>query len=637
MEAKQLTYTNHIMNLLLTDKEGLYKTNKFKTAETLVNILNKDITEFKYENDNDLSYLLDIFDILPKLINGEKQLMHSLYDRFTYIHNAISNLLHSAPEDMNEHSSSRFNILKRIIDEMENAMLCIYLDNPVAYDRNKEAFIEYVIFTLKFPNITKNAIEKFPYLVNSINPEGVPLINRVLDHYLDSLEEYLSYENLGHIDDLIYYNKVLKLIMDSNKIKIDDYSIEYMLKKIKEFYESKNYTQNRHKEKLSFFVNDCINILTRNQEPETIDYLNYKYEIHSNFKEAHNLEAKRIYIANKKILTPTTKRKIYTFDGEGAFELDDGLSITYEDGIYHFGVHIADPGSYIDFNNILMDEAIRRTTSLYMENECIPLFPFILSGDTMSLNVGKQTYCMSYYYDIDERTGKLLNFDIKHEICEITGNLTYNQFDEYLNKGTDDQELFDTLINLSNISGILKGVYHEDPAYYEFSHRGMTESQKVIENAMIYNNHQVAKLASTRDVPFIYRCHDIAGVDKNMLNNLQENLKVKDRNSEIIKEINKYKELMARASYSRINTGHHGLGLEYYSHTTSPLRRLADIINIMCIKMFLMNTSYSKDDIKRMIDLIDQMTEQINLKRNSCLDYEIQYDIIKNRNLKKVS
>lgn len=635
MEAKQLNYTNHIMDLLLTDKGGLFLTNKYKTSEALVDILEKDISDFKFENDNDLNYLLDIFNIFPKLIKGEKQLMQSLYNRFTYIHNTISNILHRAPENMNEHDNSRFNILKQIINEMENAMLCIYLDNPVAYDYNKEAFIEYVIFTLKYPNIAKDAIDKFPYLVNSINRNGESLINRVLDHYLASLEEYLSYENLGHIDDLIYYSKILKIIMESDKIKIDNYSIEYMLKKIKKFYESKNYTQNRHKEKLSFFINDCINILTGNQEPETIDYLNYKYEIHSTFKEAHMLEAKRIYIANKKILTPTTRRKIYTFDGEGAFELDDGLSITYEDGIYHFGEHIADPGSYIDFNNILMDEAIRRTTSLYVGNECISQFPMIVAGDTMSLNTGKQTYCMSYYYDIDARTGELLNFDIKHDICEISGNLTYNQFDEYLNKGTDNQELFKTLYHLSNISGIIKQVYHEDPAFYEFSHREMTESQKVIENAMIYNNYQIAKRAYEQGIPFIYRCHNMADIDINMLNNLQENLRVKDRNQDIIKEINKYKDLMPRAFYSRINSGHHGLGLEYYSHTTSPLRRLADIINIMCIKKFMLNTPYTEDDIKKMSELIDQMTEQINLKRNSCLDYEVQYVRIKNQSKKR--
>lgn len=624
MEFNQPTYKKHIKRLLLEKPDAILLTNKYKSAITLVDILEDELNDFRYDSTKDITFLSHIFALIGKLIDGDEILLKNLSDRFTYIHNYLKNLIKSRPKEMQEIETANYKLLQKIIDEMENTMLQIYLDNPVEYNYDKEAFIEYVIFTLKYENIVREAINKFPHIVNSIDSNNVSLIEKVLDSYLSSLDEYLSEENLGHIDDLIYYGKVLKKIVTSNKVKIDNYSIEKMIAKINEFYRSKHYTQNRHKEKLSFFINDCINILTNSCEPETIEYLNYKYEIHNRFKEAHNLEAKRIYIANKKILTPTTKRKIYTFDGEGAFELDDGLSITYEDGIYHLGVHIADPLSYIDFNSILMDEAKRRTTSIYIGDECIPQFPFILSSDTMSLNVGKQTYCMSYYFDIDALNGRLINFDIKNEICEIAGNYSYNQYDEFLNKGTDDLELFDTLMLLTSVSSILKKVYSENPLFSEIDvHNIQAESPKVIESAMIYTNYNVAKYFDERGLPFMYRCHSMSPKNMDLLNTLEENLMSKDKN--MIKEINKFKELMQRAYYSSKNIGHFGLGIDYYSHITSPLRRLADIICGICIRKFYLNRSYTKEDIKTVTELIDEIAEQINQKRTSCVDYEIQY------------
>lgn len=630
MEIKQPTYKNRIKKLLIENPSEILLTNKYKSAETLVDILEEDLNKFRYDSKEDLNYLQKIFGLIGKLIDGDEVLLKGLYDRFTYIHNFINNLIKSRPQEMSHLEVSNYKLLQRIIEEMENTMLQIYLDNPVEYNYDKEAFIEYIIFTLKYENIVKEAVHKFPHIVNSIDKNNVSLIEKVLDAYLESLDEYLSEENLGHIDNLIYYGKVLKIIVTSDKVKIDNYSIKKMIDKIKDFYQSKHYTQNRHKEKLTFFINDCINILTNSCEEETIDYLNYKYEIHSKFKEAHNLEAKRIYLANKKILTPTTKRKIYTFDGEGAFELDDGLSITYEDGIYHLGVHIADSLSYIGFDNILMDEAKRRTTSIYVDDKCIPMLPFILSGDTISLNVNKQTYCMSYYFDIDALSGSLIKFDIKNEICEVAGNYTYHQFDEFLNKGTNDLELFNTLMLLTNVSSILKKVYMENPLFTEINdHNHQYESTKVVESAMIYTNYNTAKYFDERCLPFMYRCHSMSPKNMDLLNTLEENLMSKDK--DMSKEIIKFKELMQRAYYSSKNIGHFGLGIDYYSHVTSPLRRLADIICGICIRKFYLNRDYTKEDIKIVTELIDEMAEQINQKRTSCVDYEIQYLRLKNR------
>lgn len=620
-----MDYKQHIKNLLIKNKEGIFKTNKNKSVVVLVDILEEEITTFDYEGGKNIYYLFDLLDVLGIMLENEESLQSQFQDRFTYIHNMIRNLIHAKPEDASLHAENRYKTLKSLIQRMENTMLRIYYNNPTDYNPDNEEFIYYIVFKLKYINFFKAAITKFPYIVNSADAEGVSLVEKVLDKYLESLEIYLSDANLGPIDDLIYYDKVMQAIMSSEKIKTDDYTKKLMLKKVKNFAKKHDFEANRLKEKQSFFLNNMVNIINGEPEDLSIEFLNYKYEVHNTFKQAHVLEAKSIYNAHKVIKGRPAKRKIYTFDGEGAKELDDGLSITYEDGIYHVGVHIADPGFYIPETSILMDEANKRTTSLYMEDTCIPLFPFDLSGDIMSLNTGKKTMAMSYYFDIDALTGELINFDIKNELVNITANMSYDYFNQCIDQGTDNKELFETLIHLCNVSEIFKKTYKEDSIYHELhKDKDTTLSRSVVESAMIYTNYQVAKLFSERDLPFIYRCHNIDSLSIEQLTELQERLKGTRRTEKIIKDIEMMKSIFPRAFYSRKNTGHYGLGIQYYCHATSPLRRLADNLVNECIKKFILNP-YTEDDILIMQDKIDMVSENINNKRATSDDYEIQY------------
>lgn len=635
MDRTQLTYSQLIKQTLINNKEKLYSMNKNKVAMTLVSILKEDIENFDYSTSENKNYLFDIFDILYDLIKDSRSLQIQFYDDFTFIHNEIRKLLHAKPKEDNATIDKNYNLLRQLINKMENAILGFDYGNPVEYDPNKEEFISYIIFKLKYINIFNQAYEKFPHIVNSLDKDGIPLVEKVLDAYLKALEAYLSKENLGPIDDLIYYDKVLKIFFNSKKMKIDKFSKTLMLDKVKEFCQNHTYTSIIHKEKLSFFINDILNTINDEEEDINLGYLSYKYEVHNEFKESHILESKRIHRQYENVGRATTKRKIYTFDGEGAKELDDGLSLTLKDGIYHFGVHIADPGSYIPKSSILYDEASRRTTSLYMDDYCIPMYPFNLAGDTMSLNTDKNTYCMSFYFDIDAYTGELIKFNIKNEICKITENCSYKHFDDCLDHGTDDEEFFNMLVNLTNLTDILKRVYNEEALYKQFHPRTeVTAATSAVEAAMIYTNHQIAKLFSERELPFIYRCHTINESDIEKLTRLQNRLREKECTLDIVHNIEFLKNLYPRARYSRNNTGHYGLGIDYYSHVTSPLRRLADNVAMMCIKQFILNP-YNKEDIKRMNEYIDETAETINNKRASVEDYEIQYLRLLNNNKEK--
>lgn len=620
-----MAYNQHIKKLLLNNNTELLARNKNKISIAIVDILEEETLKFNLDEESNYDYLYQGFDILVENLRYAKEIQIQLYDRFTYIHNEMRNILHTIPkEGLTDKQKAKVGSLHRIMNKMEETMLRIYYNSPIEYDPSKEEYIYFIIFDLKNINFFRTACEKFPHMVNSLNKKGIPLIEVVLNKYLEALNDYIAKPNLGPIDDLIYYDKVLTTILESDKFNITDVEKELLLNKINKFRENHiRLLSQRAKEKMYFYTNSALLKLNGDKEDENISYMNYKYEVHDVFKEAHKSEAKQIYIANQNIEEPTFKSSIYTFDGEGACEIDDGLSISFEDGIYHLGVHIADPTAYIKEDSIINDEARKRTRSLYMEDSSISMYPLNLSRDLMGLNKGKRTYGMSYYFDIDSRTGSIIKFDIKAEPIIITKNMTYDQFDYILRHGTYDKNIEETLILLNQVSAILKQVYNEDLIYHEFHNlRDTSVSRGIVESAMIYANYNVAKTFDEKELPFIYRCHVVDEDKLKELTDLQERLKLRQKTDQMVKDLEMIKNLFPRAYYTRINDGHYGLGIDYYSHVTSPLRRYADNIANRCIKKFLLN-KYTEDDIKEMNEYIDMVSEEINQKRRSLDEYEI--------------
>jgi len=129
------------------------------------------------------------------------------------------------------------------------------------------------------------------------------------------------------------------------------------------------------------------------------------------------------------------------------------------------------------------------------------------------------------------------------------------------------------------------------------------DAHKMIEEWMLLANKTVAKYMSKKDpnqeVPYVYRVHDLPDPDRLMeLAILASESGIKlnfDTPKQITKSLNSLSDesgdqevlhilkpmairCMAKAAYSSDNIGHYGLGFEYYSHFTSPIRRYADVL-----------------------------------------------------------
>jgi ribonuclease R len=123
-------------------------------------------------------------------------------------------------------------------------------------------------------------------------------------------------------------------------------------------------------------------------------------------------------------------------------------------------------------------------------------------------------------------------------------------------------------------------------------------AHRLIEEMMLAANVEVAKFISSKEIPGLYRIHDspnteAIGMLERYIHNFGGNVrlgagKLQKRLTRALQEFEGKPEAlilniltlrsMSQAKYSPANIGHFGLGFEFYSHFTSPIRRYPDLI-----------------------------------------------------------
>ena len=129
---------------------------------------------------------------------------------------------------------------------------------------------------------------------------------------------------------------------------------------------------------------------------------------------------------------------------------------------------------------------------------------------------------------------------------------------------------------------------------FVFKKKKSLESYKLIEELMVIANENIAKFIKNNNLNSIFRNHEKPKLDK--INELKKTLRdnsiitnSKFNNQKdfinILNYINKDNfflndallKTQSKAFYSCENFGHFGLGLDYYTHFTSPIRRYSDL------------------------------------------------------------
>lgn len=322
-----------------------------------------------------------------------------------------------------------------------------------------------------------------------------------------------------------------------------------------------------------------------------------------------------------------TDEKVFTIDGSHTKDRDDAISIKIdEEGNFILRVHISDVSHYIEENSPLDIEAKQRGTSLYMGDSVVPMLPHKISNGICSLNEGvdRLTKTVEIVIDLDgnvieEKTKiyysyinskKAMTYEDVNKLLE-EGKMPngYESFAEelyllyYLSELRNKKRREEGNIEFSSSDTVIRN--EENDLKFEEVHQHAAE--KMIENCMIIANEQVAKTYFELELPFISRNHEEPHLDSlvfKLRKLISEGLCGSDA-AYLIKKaekksltpydldnfLRKYKNTpveeilsvdiltcMSKAFYSPEPLGHYGLGLEYYTHFTSPIRRITDLI-----------------------------------------------------------
>ncbi|MDR0694733.1 MAG: VacB/RNase II family 3'-5' exoribonuclease [Prevotellaceae bacterium] len=310
----------------------------------------------------------------------------------------------------------------------------------------------------------------------------------------------------------------------------------------------------------------------------------------------------------------------FTIDPDGTKDVDDALSIReLPNGNREIGVHIADVTHYVKPGSILDKHAYQYTTSVYLPDRVLPLFPDTVTHGC-SLFAGMDKLAFSVLFEINSEA-KVIHRKIVKTVIRSQRQFTYGEAQQLMDGAPG--EFAEELRTLYSLSQQLRKARHADGAitfsdrpelYFEFDEMGKVisvkprkrlASMKLIEEFMLLANRNVAEIAARKRMPFIYRTHGLP--NKRMFDELRrvamnyghtlrgESIPNSTTSRTIAKSISNFmsqlegeqEEMlfinlsirsMACGKYSAIPRRHFALSFDHYTHFTSPIRRYMDMV-----------------------------------------------------------
>jgi ribonuclease R len=302
-----------------------------------------------------------------------------------------------------------------------------------------------------------------------------------------------------------------------------------------------------------------------------------------------------------------------TIDGPTSRDLDDAIWIEATPTGAIISVHIADVAEFVTPNSFLDKTAIARTTTRYFgEGGNDPMLPRVLSENRLSLLEWQNRPTLTVKIT--------LNHDCEIEHVELFESwlaskkrFSYEEADDVLKDNESPfQELLQTchtwtgLLNRKRqasgaISGIVtpgSGAWIDEDGNLIVSSKKRYHANIVIQEFMILANRAVAQWLADADTPALYRNHTAKAIAPERDAMFQAILTTGSW-SAIRKQLGHW---LNRAEYGPTLIGHFALNLTAYCHFTSPIRRLADLINHRIVKARLHDQElpYNKTELEQL-------------------------------------
>lgn len=363
---------------------------------------------------------------------------------------------------------------------------------------------------------------------------------------------------------------------------------------------------------------NVIEILGKAGEPE-VEVLSVirQYDLPLNFPDKVMAELDNIseLITENDINKRSDFRDLLTLtiDPESAKDFDDAISLEVSADSYKLYVHIADVAHYVKPGSELFKECLTRGNSFYFPKKVIPMLPEKISNKLCSLRPFEEKLTLSVITEYDKEFN-LISQKAVESVIKSNARFAYEEIDDLFD-GKDTEISSELKENLKDMRFLAAGlqknrikrgylffslpeteyIFDDEGHIIDLVRSSETESHQLIENFMLVANEYIATELSVSTT--MYRVHE--NPDEEKLISLKKLLGKYDVDFPLTSNYNEslqtvlgnlpdehYKRVfnrmilrsMKKARYTTENRGHFGLGIQNYTHFTSPIRRLCDLV-----------------------------------------------------------
>lgn len=288
----------------------------------------------------------------------------------------------------------------------------------------------------------------------------------------------------------------------------------------------------------------------------------------------------------------------FAIDKPTTLDVDDAVSLTEDGDTRILHVSIADVGSMLDDQVAISRLARRRLETKYRGDTAVsPMIPKEISENKLSLQHDEDRPALTIHVPISNEGQILPGTTITRDILRAR-RISYAEAEDMSDEASEEAV---ALHGLERVARHLFEARHageaEMSAILPEDEEGnvLGDSQDfgigrlIVQESMIAANVAMANFMRENDIPAMYRNHV-----------LPEGLEQLDPAE--------YTGL-ARAAYEPTPKGHAALGLEAYTHFTSPLRRFPDFANHRNLAAFLDEQPYPypEDRLQRIADRMERL------------------------------
>lgn len=319
--------------------------------------------------------------------------------------------------------------------------------------------------------------------------------------------------------------------------------------------------------------------------------------------------AKRIVLGDSLWQRPQVQG--ITIDGPTSRDLDDAIWIEPADLGAVLSVHIADVSELVEMGSSLDKVAIERTTTRYFSKGNAPMLPRPLSEDKLSLLESQKRPTLTIQVTLDANA-QMIDTKIFESWLTSQKRFTYAEASQ-----PDSHSAFQETLEMAHhwalhlyrnrlTSGAI-GATQTAQGQWLTEEGSLSQSEHhrshiLIQEFMILANRAVAQWLAEQDIPALYRNHTARAIAPDR-ETMYQTLLTLGSSAAIRQRLYSW---MNRAEYGPALIGHFALNLPAYCHFTSPIRRLADLINHRIVKAVL-----KQEDVPYTVHDLEQLGQHI--------------------------